>query len=136
MEQTVWKGQRWSAANAYLKPALKRDNCTLMRGLVSRVLITEGRATGIELQRGGRTEQITARREVILAASSINSPKLLMLSGIGPAAHLAEHAADPEVSTVAVVLAPTRSCMAGLSGRPSSRMRTGNRCVTRSAPHR
>ena len=91
MEQTVWKGQRWSAANAYLKPALKRDNCTLMRGLVSRVLITEGRATGIELQRGGRTEQITARREVILAASSINSPKLLMLSGIGPAAHLAEH---------------------------------------------
>jgi len=88
MEQTIHKGRRWSAANAYLRPALRRANCTLIRGLVSRVQIEEGRATGVELADG---RKITARAEVILAASSINSPKLLMLSGIGPAAHLAAH---------------------------------------------
>ncbi len=91
MEQTVWKGRRWSAANAYLKPALKRSNCDIVRGLASRVVIENGRATGVELIRGGKKEVIRARREVVLAASSINSPKLLMLSGIGSAAHLAEH---------------------------------------------
>ncbi|MEO0361456.1 MAG: choline dehydrogenase, partial [Pseudomonadota bacterium] len=91
MEQTVWKGRRWSAANAYLRPALKRPNLTLRRGLARRVVIEEGRATGVEIERGGRVETIRARREVVLAASSINSPKLLMLSGVGPAAHLAEY---------------------------------------------
>ncbi|WP_299406416.1 choline dehydrogenase [uncultured Roseobacter sp.] len=91
MEQTVWEGRRWSAANAYLRPALKRENCELINGLAQRIVIEEGRATGVEIRRGGRVEIITARREVVLAASSINSPKLLMLSGIGPAAHLAEH---------------------------------------------
>ncbi|WP_171133508.1 MULTISPECIES: choline dehydrogenase [unclassified Ruegeria] len=91
MEQTVWRGRRWSAANAYLKPALKRDNCEIVRGLAARVVMEHGRAVGVELIRGGRKEVIRARREVVLAASSINSPKLLMLSGIGPAAHLAEH---------------------------------------------
>jgi len=92
MEMTVWKGRRWSAANAYLKPALKRPNVTLRaRSLVQRIVIENGRAVGVDVSRGGRTETLRARREVILAASSINSPKLLMLSGIGPAAHLAEH---------------------------------------------
>lgn len=90
-DMTVWQGRRWSAANAYLKPALKRAKCELVRGLVQRVVIEEGRATGVETLRKGRREVIRARREVILAASSINSPKLLMLSGIGPGAHLAEH---------------------------------------------
>lgn len=87
-EQTVHKGRRWSAANAYLKPALKRANCDLIRGLVERVVLDDGRAVGVALA-GGQVVQ--ARREVILAASSINSPKILMLSGIGPAAHLSEH---------------------------------------------
>lgn len=91
MEQTVWKGRRWSAANAYLKPSLNRENCDIVRGLAARVVMENGRATGVELVRGGKKEIIRARREVVLAASSINSPKLLMLSGIGPAAHLAEH---------------------------------------------
>ena len=91
MEHTIFKGQRWSAANAYLKPALKRQNCTLVRGLARKIVLVEGRATGVEIARWGRIETISARREVIIAASSINSPKLLMLSGIGPAAHLAEH---------------------------------------------
>ncbi|WP_420010680.1 choline dehydrogenase [Tateyamaria sp.] len=90
-EQTVHKGVRWSAANAYLKPALKRENCGLIRGLVERVIIKEGRAVGVALS-GGKT--VRARREVILAASSINSPKILMLSGIGPADHLAQHGID------------------------------------------
>ncbi len=92
MEQTVWKGRRWSAANAYLKPALKRDNCSIVRGLARRIVIEEGRARGVEIERrDGQIEVIRARAEVIVAASSLNSPKLLMLSGIGPAAHLAEH---------------------------------------------
>ena len=87
-EATIWKGRRWSAANAYLKPALKRDNCTLVRGLAERIVIEEGRAVGVAVQGHG---VIRANREVILAASSINSPKLLMLSGIGPAQHLRDH---------------------------------------------
>lgn len=91
MEQTVWKGRRWSAANAYLRPALKRPNCDIVKGLARRVVITDGRATGVEIERNGKVEVIHANQEVILSSSSINSPKLLMLSGIGPAEHLAEH---------------------------------------------
>ncbi|WP_397542333.1 choline dehydrogenase [Roseovarius salis] len=93
-EMTVWQGRRWSAANAYLRPALRRQNCDLVRGLVQRAVIEEGRAVGVEAVVRGRSEVIRARREVILAASAINSPKLLMLSGVGPAAHLAEHGID------------------------------------------
>jgi len=91
MEQTVWKGRRWSASNAYLRPALRRKNCTIVTGLATRVAINHGRATGVELANGTETKTIQANREVILAASAFNSPKLLMLSGIGPARHLAEH---------------------------------------------
>jgi choline dehydrogenase len=91
MEQTVWKGQRWSAANAYLKPAIKTGRVEVVRGLARRVVFQSGRATGVEIERGGKIEIIPANSEVILAASSINSPKLLMLSGIGPADHLTEH---------------------------------------------
>ncbi|APX22917.1 MULTISPECIES: choline dehydrogenase [Salipiger] len=90
-DMTVWKGERWSAARAYLRPALKRENCDLVRALARRVVIEDGRAVGVEIERGGKVEVIRAEAEVILAASSLNSPKLLMLSGIGPAAHLAEH---------------------------------------------
>ena len=91
MEMTIWKGQRWSAANAYLKPALKRPNATLLRGLARRVLFEGRRAVAVEYQRGGRVEIVRARREIIIAASVINSPKLLKLSGIGPVAELSEH---------------------------------------------
>ena len=87
-EMTVWQGERWSAAKAYLRPALKTGNCTMARGLVEKVQITDGRATGVRLVGG---QIITARAEVVLSAGSINSPKILMLSGIGPAKHLAEH---------------------------------------------
>lgn len=91
MEQTVWRGRRWSAANAYLRPALRRSNVTLVQALAEKVVIEDGHAVGVEVKRGGRVEVLRARREVVIAASSINSPKLLMLSGIGPARHLAEH---------------------------------------------
>ncbi|NIZ60120.1 choline dehydrogenase [Sedimentitalea sp. CY04] len=94
MEQTVYKGRRWSAANAYMRPALQRENCSLTRAFVRRVVIEEGRAVGVEVEKGGKIEVIRANREVIVSASSLNSPKILMLSGIGPAQHLAEHGID------------------------------------------
>lgn len=90
MEQTIYKGRRWSAANAYLKPALKRPNVSLTRCFARRVIIENGRAVGVEIERNGKVEVVRANREVIVSASSFNSPKLLMLSGIGPAAHLKE----------------------------------------------
>ena len=91
MEATIWRGRRWSAANAYLRPALKTGNVQLIRALARRVVIDRGQAKGVEIDRGGQIEVVKARAEVILAASSLNTPKLLMLSGVGPAAHLAEH---------------------------------------------
>ena len=91
MEATIWRGRRWSAANAYLRPALKRPNCTLIRALARKVVIENGRATGVEVERDGKVEVIAAGAEVILAASSINTPKLLKLSGIGPAEELRGH---------------------------------------------
>jgi choline dehydrogenase len=87
-ERTIWQGRRWSAADAYLRPALKTGRVTLRRGLVERVTFDGTRANGIRLARG---ETCRARAEVILAAGAINSPKILMSSGIGPASHLAEH---------------------------------------------
>ena len=91
MEQTIHLGRRWSAANAYLRPALKRKNVSLVNGLARRVVIENQRAVGVEIETRRQLQLIKARREVVIAASSINSPKLLMLSGIGPAAHLGEH---------------------------------------------
>jgi choline dehydrogenase len=87
-EATIWKGKRWSAARAYLRPAQDTGRCRIVHGLAARLVIDEGRVKGVELADG---RVISARAEVIVAASAINSPKLLMLSGIGPAAHLAEH---------------------------------------------
>ncbi|ABD54409.1 choline dehydrogenase [Jannaschia sp. CCS1] len=87
-EMTVYKGKRWSAASAYLRPALAKPNCDMVRGLVQRIEFKEGRATGVRLADGSL---IRVRCEVVLCAGAINSPKILMLSGIGPAKHLAEH---------------------------------------------
>ncbi|WP_149589492.1 choline dehydrogenase [Tabrizicola flagellatus] len=90
-EATIHKGRRWSAANAYLKPALKGGNVQVVRGFARRVVMEGKRAVGVEIDTRAGRQVIRAGREVIIAASSINSPKLLMLSGIGPAAHLKEH---------------------------------------------
>ncbi|ASV86358.1 MULTISPECIES: choline dehydrogenase [Ochrobactrum] len=94
MEQTIHNGRRWSAANAYLKPALKRPNVKLVKGLARKIVLEGKRAVGVEIEAGRTFSTIRARREVIIAASSINSPKLLMLSGIGPAVQLKEHGID------------------------------------------
>ena len=91
MEHTIHKGARWSAAKAYLRPALQRENCNLIRGLARKIVFSGRRAVGVELLAGGGLKTVRAKKEVILASSSINSPKLLMLSGIGPAAHLTAH---------------------------------------------
>lgn len=93
-DATIHKGRRWSTANAYLKPALKSVNLEVVRGLAEKIEIVDGRATGVWIDRGNGSEIVSATSEVILSASSLNSPKLLMLSGIGPAAHLAEHGID------------------------------------------
>ncbi|MBZ9661476.1 choline dehydrogenase [Mesorhizobium sp. ESP-6-4] len=91
MEQTILGGRRWSAANAYLKPALRRGNARLLKGFARRVVIENQRAIGVEIEADKKIQVVKARREVIVAASSINSPKILMLSGIGPGAHLQEN---------------------------------------------
>ena len=91
MEQTIFNGRRWSTANAYLRPAMKRENVRLISGFARRVVIENQRAVGVEIQSRRKVQIIKARREVIVAASSINSPKILMLSGIGPAAQLRSH---------------------------------------------
>ncbi|MER8692935.1 choline dehydrogenase [Mesorhizobium opportunistum] len=91
MEQTIRGGRRWSAASAYLRPALRRKNVSLVKGFARRVIIENQRAIGVEIEAHKQIQVVKARREVIVAASSINSPKILMLSGIGPAEHLGEN---------------------------------------------
>ncbi len=98
MEMTVWQGRRWSAANAYLRPALMRPNVDIeTRSLVRRILIEGRRAVGVEVEHHGVVRTIRARREVVVAAGAINAPKLLMLSGIGPAESLAALGIAPVV---------------------------------------
>lgn len=91
MEQTIHNGRRWSAANAYLKPALRRQNVSLVRGFARRVVMENQRAVGVEIEAHKTIQVVKARREVIVAASAINAPKLLKLSGIGPAQELRRH---------------------------------------------
>lgn len=82
---TIRNGRRVSAATAFLRPALQRPNLTLRTGaVVRRVLFDGDRAVGVEVGTGAGTEQLRAGREVILSLGSLNSPKLLQLSGIGP----------------------------------------------------
>lgn len=88
-QTTTLNGRRCSAAVGYLKPALKRPNLTLRTDLfVTRIILENGRAAGIEIVENGAVKRIDASTEVIVTAGAIGSPKLLMLSGIGPAAHL------------------------------------------------
>lgn len=86
---TVKGGRRNSAARAFLHPAMARANLqVLTRALVTRVIIENGRAVGVEYRRDGRTRTLRAKGEVILAGGAVNSPQLLQLSGIGPGALL------------------------------------------------
>ncbi|WP_283787850.1 choline dehydrogenase [Bermanella sp. WJH001] len=84
MHMTVKNGVRWSTANAYLRPAMKRDNLTVMtHALVHKVLLENKRAIGVRVEQKGRVQDIIAKQEVILSAGSIGSPHILQLSGIG-----------------------------------------------------
>lgn len=82
-------GERFSAAKAYLTPNLGRPNLKVFTGAhASRVELLGQRATGVEFRQGGQTRTVRARREVLLAAGALQTPQLLMLSGVGPAAAL------------------------------------------------
>jgi choline dehydrogenase len=82
-------GRRWSTADGYLRPAAKRENLMVQTGAqATKLLIEHGRAVGVRYARDGAELQALADREVILCCGAVNSPQLLMLSGIGPAKHL------------------------------------------------
>jgi choline dehydrogenase len=92
---TCHNGRRWSTADAYLRPALSRSNLTVRTdALVSRVVLKGERAVGVAYVHGGQEHVVHVEREVLLSGGAVNSPQLLMLSGIGPAEHLAEHGID------------------------------------------
>ena len=89
---TTRHGMRWSAADAFLRPALRRSNLQLeCHALVHRVLFEGRRAVGVVFARGGQLFTARARREVILSAGAVNSPQLLQLSGVGPGELLQRH---------------------------------------------
>ena len=97
-QTTIRNGRRSSAANAFLRPAKKRPNLTVEVGAMATRLLLDGtRATGIEFAKDGMVHRVEAGREVILAGGVINSPQLLMLSGIGPAGHLTDMGIKPVV---------------------------------------
>ena len=90
---TVRKGMRWSAADAFLRPALRRSHLQLeTQAQVHRVVFEGRRAVGVVFEQGGVLALARARKEVILCAGAVNSPQLLQLSGVGPGALLAQHA--------------------------------------------
>ena len=88
---TQKNGERWSAARAYLDPARQRPNLHVMTdALATRIVIEARRAIGVQVRQGNTQSDIRARREVLIAAGALQSPQLLMLSGVGPASHLRE----------------------------------------------
>ena len=96
LQVSVKNGRRCSAAVAFLHPALKRPNLELQTGAhVTRILFDGRRAVGVEFAVGGQVRQARADAEVILSGGSINSPQILMLSGVGPAEHLKDVGIDP-----------------------------------------
>ena len=91
-QMTIKGARRNSAARAFLRPAMKRPNVTVVtRAHVTRILFEGRRAVGVEYDRGGQRQTVRAGREVILSGGAINTPQLLMLSGVGPAAQLRDH---------------------------------------------
>jgi len=122
-------GERFSAARAYLTPHLARRNLQVLTGVqVTRLLLEGRRAVGVELQQGATRRSLEARRQVLLAAGALQSPQLLMLSGIGPGAHLQQQGIEvvhdlagvgqqlhDHVDVVQVVDAPHLKDLFGLS---------------------
>ena len=96
----IRNGRRVSSATAFLRPALQRRNLTVWtRTLAQKVLLSEGRATGIEVIRNGARQMVQARREIVLAGGAINSPQLLQLSGIGPGRALSAAGVTPLIDS-------------------------------------
>jgi choline dehydrogenase-like flavoprotein len=92
---TQRRGARWSTADAYLRPALKRPNLTLLtEAAATKVLFDGHRAVGVEFDKGGSRQVVRARREVVLCGGAVNTPQLLMLSGIGDRDQLNQHGID------------------------------------------
>ncbi|KAL8593053.1 hypothetical protein ACOMHN_017979 [Nucella lapillus] len=91
MDMTIHEGKRWNSSLAYLRPVLYRANLSVVSSaLTTRILFDGRRAVGLEYLQGGQTRQVRAGREVVLSGGAINSPQLLMLSGVGDARHLRE----------------------------------------------
>ncbi|MEE4185662.1 MAG: GMC family oxidoreductase N-terminal domain-containing protein [Gammaproteobacteria bacterium] len=114
---TQSRGWRYSASRAYLWPAWRRKNLTIKTGAsCERLLIDGKRITGVEYRKGGQLQQAMARQSVVLSAGVIGSPKLLMLSGIGPAAELDKHgiAVQLDVPEVGANLADHPEGMVGI----------------------
>src|SRR5207248_2674066 len=102
-QTTTRNGKRCSTAVAYLRPAMQRANLQVItEALTEKILFDGRRATGVLFRRGGEMVTARAAREIILCGGAVNSPQLLMLSGIGPQDHLAEHGI-PVVAPVAGV---------------------------------
>ena len=98
LQMTIQNGRRASTATAYLHPALKRSNLAVVtEALANRILFEGSRAIGIEYSKAGARHRVLASREVILCGGVINTPQLLMLSGIGSAAELAAHGIDTKL---------------------------------------
>lgn len=100
---TQRRGERWSAARAYLDPARRRANLMIVHDVTAeRILFEDGRAWGVAVRRSGDSKLVRARRAVVLAGGVFATPQLLMLSGIGPARQLAEHGVPIRVDCAAV----------------------------------
>ncbi|MBE0552113.1 MAG: GMC family oxidoreductase N-terminal domain-containing protein [Rhodobacteraceae bacterium] len=97
------RGERCSAAAAYLHPVMRRPNLKVITRAQATAILFEGRrASGIDLRQGRQMQRVLARREVILSAGAFGSPQLLMLSGIGPADHLRQNGIRPLIDLPAV----------------------------------
>lgn len=100
---TQYNGERWSAARAFIDPLAGKPNLSVRTGaLVEKIVIEQGRATGVAVRFGSKREVIKAKGGVVLSAGAFGSPQILMLSGIGPGAHLQEHEIEVQLDKSAV----------------------------------
>ncbi|MER9161000.1 choline dehydrogenase [Mesorhizobium sp. M7A.F.Ca.US.010.02.1.1] len=103
LQMTIANGRRCSTATAYLRPAMRRGNVKVLTGaMATKILLKNGRATGVAYTRGGASHEVVARREVLLAGGVINTPQLMMLSGIGDSGELAAHGIETKVDRAQV----------------------------------
>ena len=100
MPMTVAQGQRSSTSRSYLRPVMQRKNLrVLTEAQVQRIQLQDNRAVAVDLLLSGKAQRLTANKEILLCAGAINSPQLLMLSGIGPAAHLHSVGVEPLIDS-------------------------------------